>query len=153
MLLRVLVCATLLLAPSSANPQTVTSPISRVLCISGNGGRAGTMFRIGPKLAISAAHVTSAPNCIADGEALNATSAPDRDYSIITLQTPGPYLKVDCGGFVKDGHYIAIGYARGLPFLTEVRLIGTGQKIGEFAALWGIFPVIPGMSGGAILGC
>jgi hypothetical protein len=153
MLLRALVAATLCFVSAPVDPQTTieTRPISRVMCIVGTGGSAGTMFRIGPKLAVSANHVTMAPNCIADGEHLNAKPAPDRDYSIIPLQNEGPYLKVDCNGFVKDGHYLALGYARGLPFITQVKLIGTGRKIGEFAALWGIFPVIPGMSGGPII--
>jgi hypothetical protein len=63
----------------------------------------------------------------------------------------GKYLKIDCGGFVKGRQYVAVGYARAAPFLTTVALEATGQTYDGFAILVGIFTVVPGMSGGAVL--
>ena len=153
MLLRAVTCAALLCVPTPASVATVeptgipTIPNLRVTCLVGMG----TAFRIGPKLAISAAHVTSLPVCAIEGKLITAKAAgKDQDFSVIPLETEGPYLRIDCNGFVKGRRYIARGYARNAPHETSIELVAAGRKWAGFDVLEGMFTVIPGMSGGPI---
>jgi hypothetical protein len=68
-----------------------------------------------------------------------------------TRTTIGPYLHVDCGGFIKGSDYEATGYARGAPFRTTVNVTDTGVSRGGLEALVGIFTFIPGQSGGPVV--
>ena len=63
----------------------------------------------------------------------------------------GPFLKVDCGGFVRGRKYVAIGYARGIDTPTLVEMVGTGASQDGQAILAGMLTVIPGQSGGPII--
>lgn len=152
------VLACLLLAvPSSTAPATHDTAqidegaILQVICPMVGGWSAGTAFRIGPTIYLSVNHVTAPGTCTIDGKKIVvAYASKTQDFSMVA-GNPGPFLKVDCGGFVKGRKYIAIGYARGLPFETTVELVGTGQKSGPYSVLVGIFTVIPGMSGGAVV--
>ena len=141
-----------LLVSTPSVPQTVTPApkIPRVVCfVTPTSLAMGTAFRIGPHLLLSVRHVTDEENCYIDGEAIKVTyKAPGQDFSILSDDRAGPFLKVDCGGFVKGRKYIAIGHARGLEQLTTVELTGTGTKSGQFSILSGIFTYVPGQSGG-----
>jgi hypothetical protein len=110
----------------------------------------GSAFRIG-KLLLSVKHVTNYPECYINGKKITVVyTAPDQDFSIIS-DSEGPFLKVDCGGFVKGRKYLSVGHARGLDTLTTVELVATGVTIAGQAALKGVFTVIPGMSGGPVI--
>jgi hypothetical protein len=110
----------------------------------------GSAFRIGTLL-LSVKHVTNYPECYINGKKITVVySAPDQDFSIIS-DSEGPFLKVDCGGFVKGRKFLAVGHARGLDRLTTVELEGTGETTNGYAILKGISVVIPGMSGGSII--
>ena len=111
----------------------------------------GTGFRIG-NLLITAKHVISHDKCfyVGGGNAEVAYSSPSLDYAILK-GGKGPFIKVDCDGFVKGKKYLAVGYARGAPYLTTVELTATGSNADGFAILSGIFTFIPGMSGGPVI--
>jgi hypothetical protein len=73
------------------------------------------------------------------------------DFSILTDDRAGQWLKVDCGGFVAGREYIAIGHPRGTDGLVAVPMIATGRTEDGEAVLVGIFTAQPGHSGGAII--
>lgn len=127
-------------------PAVSVGPVERVDCAHSRG----SAFRIGPKLLLSVKHVMSASACKIGGTAARSWSA-GYDFSIVEEDGPGPYLKVDCGGYVAGHTYVAIGFARGLNDITPVEVIATGQKQGDLSILWGIFTFIPGMSGGPVI--
>lgn len=154
--MRSLFAALALLVPSTVAPASVDqvvipeSAIVQVICPVTGGWSAGTAFRVGGYL-LSVNHVTKPGTCTISGKPVKIDYvAPKQDFSMLDSD-PGPFLKVDCGGFVKGHQYLAIGYARAAPFLTTVALIATGQTSDGFAILEGIFTVIPGMSGGAVI--
>ena len=156
-MIRALVLAAALLIPSPVAPASLPlvvvqpSSIQQVICFGKGYISAGTAFRVGPQLELSVNHVTSEPNCYIDGKPINlAYKSPDRDFSELVADD-GPYLTIDCGGFVKGKRYLAIGYARGLPNLYTVELTGTGQTDSGESVLTGMVPVIPGMSGGPVI--
>jgi hypothetical protein len=153
MLLRVL-AATLALVSAPAVPQTaVPAPeIPKVVCLTSPTTLSlGTAFRVGPRTLLSVKHVTAEPNCSIDGEPIKVTyTSPDADFSILSDDRSGPFLKVDCSGFVAGRKYLATGHARGLDELTTIELTATGEKDGQFSILWGVFTLIPGQSGGVI---
>ena len=142
-------------APANMTPMVVVSPdaIVQVMCFGKDWISAGTAFRVGPTgLAFSVNHVTtSTGQCFVAGKPLNiAYKSPDRDFSEILVEA-GPYLQVDCGGFVKGRKYVAFGYARGLSDVVSVELTALGKTNQNESLLYGMIPVIPGMSGGPIL--
>jgi len=155
---RGLALATALLVPSTVAPANVNqvvipeTAIVQVICPVTGGWSAGTAFRVGPTgITLSVNHVTKIGTCEIDGKPIgHVWASPTSDFSMID-GTPGPSLKIDCGGFVKGKTYLAIGYARGAPFLTTVALQATGQKANGFAVLVGIFTMIPGQSGGPLI--
>ena len=120
-------------------------------CPVADGWIMGTGFRIG-SLLVTAKHVISHEKCfyVGGGNAEIAYSSPSLDYAILK-GGKGPFIKVDCGGFVKGKKYLAVGYARGAPYLTTVELTATGSNADGFAILSGIFTFIPGMSGGPVI--
>jgi hypothetical protein len=132
----------------------VISPdaIPEVICPGSDYTSAGSAFRVDPDgLLLSVNHVTSEHNCAIDGKPINiAYASPTEDFSEL-LGDEGPYLQIDCGGFVEGRKYIAFGHARGEPQITTVELIGTGAIDDGEAILVGMIPVIPGMSGGPIV--
>lgn len=148
MLSRVLV-ATLLLVPAPvATAVPKPAAVLRVDCLIGKG----SAFRIGRHTLVSVAHVTRLPGCFIDGEPVKVTYAsPTQDFTVLESNTSGPSLRVDCGGFVRGRKYVARGFARGKPFVTDVELTGTGRMDDTLAVLEGIFTVIPGMSGGPVI--
>jgi hypothetical protein len=134
---------------------TIVDPaaIVQVWCFAKDAIYAGSAFRVGNGLLLSVNHVTSSGQCLIDGKAIDIKyKAPKADFSMLK-GGEGPFLKVDCGGFVKGRKYLAVGFARGLDHLTIVELAGTGQidPDNNEAVLMGVFAVVPGMSGGAIL--
>lgn len=150
-----LALALLIASPvAPALPLVIIQPeaIVQVVCFSPKDVSAGTAFRVGPTgLLLSVNHVTSAGQCFIDGKPINlAYTSPNADFSEL-LGDDGPYLGIDCGGFVKGRKYLAIGFARGESPATTIELTGTGKYDGGEALLSGMVPVIPGMSGGAIL--
>jgi hypothetical protein len=133
----------------------VISPdaIPEVICPGSDYTSAGSAFRVGPDgLLLSVNHVTSDHNCAIDGKPINiAYASRTEDFSEL-LGDEGPYLQIDCGGFVKDRRYIAFGHARGLPEVASVDLVATGLHAPNGQALLsGILAVIPGQSGGPIV--
>jgi hypothetical protein len=158
MSLRAFAAALAVLIPAPVAPANVAqitvppSAIVQVVCPAAGGWSAGTAFRIGPTgIELSVNHVTRPGTCEIDGKRIKLSySSPNSDFSMIAGD-PGPSLTVDCGGFVKGRQYLAIGYARGAPFLTTVVIQATGETANGFAILEGIFTVIPGQSGGPVI--
>lgn len=126
---------------STANPEVV-----QVVCLGGYG----TAFRVGPSLFLSVAHVTKVGGCAIGGK-LITTHGTQGDFATVSNGTEGPWLQVDCAGFVKGREYIAIGHARGLRTQVEIEMVATGKTSGGFAELWSVFTVVPGQSGGPII--
>jgi hypothetical protein len=152
-MLKALLGASLMLAPAPAVPQTnPTGPAPKVICRQEHGYSAGTAFRIGPHLLVSVNHVTSAGNCEIDGEPIHILYASRKaDFSILSDDRLGKWLKVDCGGFVKGRMYVAVGHARAMDDLTFVPMVATGMTSGSLSILAGVFTAQPGQSGGPIL--
>lgn len=155
--MKALLAAAALLIPAPvapANlPTVVISPkaIVQVICFGKGYISSGTAFRIGNGTLLSVNHVTSEPNCYIAGEPVSVWYAsPKADFSILH-GGDGPFLRVNCAGFVKGRKYLALGYARGLPEITQVELVALGKTDSGEALLTGMVPVIPGMSGGAII--
>lgn len=126
---------------------------AEIVCVDRTGITAGTAFRIGPGLMLSVNHVTSAKGqCFVGGKPMTIRyTSRATDFSMIGGGPEGPFLKVDCGGFVKGHSYLALGYARGLPELTRVELTANGEMYQGRAVLTGMFVVVPGQSGGPII--
>ena len=61
-------------------------------------------------------------------------------------------MKVDCGGFVPGNTYWAYGQADGKPFQTRLQLTATWLRSPEGLSVLVGPHVIPGMSGGPIVG-
>jgi hypothetical protein len=156
-MLKLLLAACLVVSSAQAVPETTLTPVDvdsakpilQVACPAKGGRSMGTAFRIG-RVIISANHVTDYSGCSIDGAPISSRHTPGLDFSI-TPSADGAFLKIDCAGYIEGHQYLAIGYARGMPFLTGVALRGTGQKSGLFSLLSGIFTVVPGMSGGPII--
>lgn len=150
-MLKLLIAASLTLAPmSSATPQTVAplEPVPLVSC----GNSAGSAFRIGPHVLLSVNHVTSIGGCMIDGQPIKiAYASAESDFSILFDDRVGKWIPVDCGGFVAGRHYIAIGHARGLDQMVGVEMVATGETANGQALLVGVFTAQPGQSGGPII--
>jgi hypothetical protein len=111
----------------------------------------GTAFRVGPQTYLSVAHVTSNRGCQINGRPFEVVRS-EGDFSILhTDMTDTRWFKVNCGGFVPGHKYVAIGYALGLDTQTEIEVTATGKKDGQRSILEGVFTVIPGQSGGAMI--
>lgn len=142
------------IAPANVSPMTVISPeaIVRVICYAKDGTYSGTAFRVGPDgQLLSVNHVTSSGECYIGGKPIGKVwKSPTADFSMVDGDE-GPYLQVDCGGFVKGRTYIAMGYARGESDV-QLDLVALGQNdTNGQALLISLVPVIPGMSGGPIV--
>lgn len=148
MIVKCLAGLALLAAPASVAPAIPDG--NAIPMVSCNGSR-GSAVRIGPHLLVTAGHVIVNEGCKINGEPVQVVYKSTNDFAIIRTEQTGPFLKADCGGFIKDKAYSAVGHARGLPWLTTVSLIGTGLWNAGFAGLWGVFTVIPGQSGGAVI--
>jgi hypothetical protein len=112
---------------------------------------AGTAFRVSPQVYLSVAHVTHNSGCEINGQPFKEVHQ-EGDFAVLSSDTPDQrWLKVDCEGFRRDHRYVAIGYAQGLPTLTEVDLDALGQRDSQLSLLRAVFTVIPGMSGGPIV--
>jgi hypothetical protein len=156
-MLRSLLALSLLIPSASVTetlPLVIVQPesIVQVLCFGKDVELAGTAFRIGPQFLLSVNHVTSGPEqCFIGGKPINlAWKSPTSDFSEL-LGDEGPYLPIDCKGFVKGHHYIAIGFARGVTPVTTLDLVATGEHDHGMALLVGMVPLIPGMSGGPLI--
>lgn len=134
--------------PVPAALADMPSIVPLVDCVSSRG----SAVRIGATLLVTAKHVLVHNTCTVNGKPITIVySSPDSDFAMIRAAEPGPFVPVDCNGFVRGRKYLAVGHARGLYELTTIPLIGTGKWNAGFAQLWGIFTVIPGQSGGAML--
>jgi hypothetical protein len=136
--------------PLPAHTEAGVAPrpeIVRVDCLT----KRGTAFYVGPNILLSVAHVTNAPGCMINGKPFKVIEQKG-DFSILSVEEPvSKWLKIDCKGYVAGEQYTAWGFARGLNDLTTVDIVATGQTIADFYALWGVFTVIPGQSGGPIM--
>lgn len=124
-------------------------------------GWSGSGVRVGPEYILSVAHVTNLKNCKIGGNPIKVLRT-QGDFSLLTDgRTVDAWTRIDCGGFMAGHHYAGVGYARGLPTLTEVDLTATGITVtavvpagipvSSVAILNGVFTVIPGQSGGAVI--
>lgn len=140
------------LSPASTSPVAVPrAAIVQVVCFGKDMVTSGTAFRIGNGLLLSVNHVTSTPNCYIQGKPIDLKwKSPKEDFSMLGGDD-GPFLTVDCGGFIKGRRYAAIGYARGLDTPAIVEMVATGDTEDGFAVLIGLVTVIPGQSGGPII--
>ena len=127
----------------AAKPEVV-----QVRCI----GSLGSAFYVGPRTLLSVAHVTSNQGCFINGKPFEVIRPNAKtDFTILRVADPvDKWLHIDCDGFEAGRKYTAWGYARGLPSLTSVDILATGQVLWGLSRLWGVFNVIPGQSGGAI---
>ena len=159
MIVKVLVAAALVAAPCPVAPSIpiMDSAIPKVVCpvYAGPillGWSMGSAVRIGPRLLLSVRHVTSVGNCQINGKAIKVDyESKSKDFAIVSTEDDGGTVRINCEGFVRGRKYEAWGHARGLDELTEVDLEGTGVTQSGFGVLKGIFTVIPGQSGGAVL--
>jgi hypothetical protein len=111
----------------------------------------GTAFRVGPRVLLSVAHVVKNVGCTIGGKPFKIIHTKG-DFAVLEMdQADNRWLRVDCSGFVKGKHYLALGYARGLDTQTEVEIEATGKTDGGQARLSGVFTVIPGQSGGPVM--
>ena len=109
---------------------------------------AGSAFYVGPTTLYTASHVISAEGCFIAGKPFEIAHQ-DGDFAILRVAEPAKHwLTVDCGGYVPGSTYTAWGFARALPTLTSVDSVFTGRFFRGYAALIGVFHVIPGQSGG-----
>ena len=141
------------IVPSTSDVVIDPTALVQVICVKGTDEYAGTAFRVGNGVLLSVNHVTESGRCTINGAPISKWyKSPNSDFSMLHGDS-GAAIKVDCGGFVKGHHYVAVGYGRGLQTLTEVDLVAIGQndpRNGQ-ALLSGVFAVVPGQSGGAIL--
>lgn len=131
----------------------IVSPaaIVQVICTKGDDEYAGTAFRVGDGILLSVNHVTESGHCTINGAPISKLyRSPSSDFSMLN-GGDGPFIKVDCGGFVKGRHYIALGYGRGAPVISQIDLIATGITDKGEAVLEGMLSVIPGQSGGPVI--
>jgi hypothetical protein len=142
-------CAALLCASATQSglPAVSHPEIVQVNCLVGSG----TAFRVGRNTLVSANHVTSLAACFIGDERVNVVNVSGDFSEVESANSAARWLQVDCGGYVAGKKYRAIGFARGLPTLTEVDLTATGETVGELSILSGVFTVVPGQSGGPIL--
>src|SRR5690349_5764223 len=99
-------------APATVAPMVVISPeaIPLVMCIAKDGTYAGSAFRIGNGLMLSVNHVTSSGQCfIGNAPIIVKYKAAAQDFSMIG-GGEGPFLTIDCSGYVKGRDYIALGH-------------------------------------------
>lgn len=121
--------------------------IVRVDCLTGRG----SAVRVSPNILLSVHHVTSGQGCFIGGKPFVVRHVKG-DFSILRMEDKAAtWMAIDCRGFVAGRDYIAIGYARGLDTITTVDLIGSGKIEGEWSILHGVFTVVPGQSGGAVI--
>ena len=146
---KLLLAATLALAPANDGLVFENHPsVRQMRCMGGSG----TAFQVKGEW-ISVAHVTSL-NCFLDGQSVEVTEqngpldfARFKVFSIRNVP-----LKVDCGGFVPGNTYWAYGHADGKPFQTRLQLTATWLRSPEGLSVLVGPHVIPGMSGGPIVG-
>jgi hypothetical protein len=139
------------IVPDAGDVVIPPAAIVQVICIKGNDEYAGTAFRVGNGILLSVNHVTETGQCTINGAPISKWyRSPSSDFSMLHGDN-GPFIKVDCGGFVKGRHYIALGYGRGVPIISQVDLIATGLTDRGEAVLEGILSVIPGQSGGPVV--
>lgn len=143
-----------------AQPQLVEFPmpspyVKQVRCI----GSLGTAFKISANKYLSVTHVTARPGCTIDGKAVYITySDPHGDFSIISLYDPEPGgLPISCDGYKPGKAYLSVGFARGAPesvgvMLRAYDIPNAPSLIRGWQIFGGVETVIPGMSGGPILG-
>lgn len=163
-MIRTLLASVALLVPASLvvpEPGDIVIPpeaIVQVICVARDPGNSnlsdlseGTAFRVGSYY-LSVRHVTSARGqCFIGKQRIHIVyTSPSSDFSMLAADD-GPFLSVDCGGFVKGRKYVAIGYARGQSPYTKIEMTATGAVANGFSVLTGMLTVIPGMSGGPIV--
>lgn len=152
-------------AIASAQPLLAEAPythhhIKQVVCYFGNGmqGR-GTAWRLSKGRFASVSHVTGRGGaCSIDGKPISVEyDDPFGDFSIIHVEDAVEGgIEVNCSGFYHGYPYYSVGYARGNPWSVVITL--RSDKINPFynRVGWSLFSgiehVIPGMSGGPILG-
>jgi hypothetical protein len=150
MMLRSLLAVAMLCYAPPAVPQTAVQleSVPLVDCMRG----AGTAFRIGPNILLSVKHVTNQVGCQIDGAPIRVSyTSAKADFSMLSDDRSGNWLKADCRGFIPGHLYLAIGHARGLDALAIVPMIATGDTEDGLAVLVGVFTAQPGQSGGPVI--
>jgi hypothetical protein len=151
MLLRVLACATLSLAPAQADYGVTFinyDGVVRVDCLEGKG----TAFRVGKTHFYTAAHVSSMHLCFVGNKPIsNVKIDGNTDFAEFDADLPGPRLKISCEGYHAGEWGWATGYALGAGFQTAMPEYETYVKNGNgMRMMIGPHAFIPGMSGGPV---
>lgn len=135
-------------AKNEAGIDPATHPeIVRVDCADSRG----SAVKVSSYVLLTVAHVTDGEDCRINGRPIHIISKKG-DFAVVsTGETFDRWLAVDCGGFVAGRKYVAIGFARGLSSQTSIDAEAMGTSIWGFYRLWGVFTVIPGMSGGGFI--
>lgn len=143
-------------------PAVNVDTIRRIRCAKSHG----TGFMVGKDTMITAHHVIDgATGCVDDetGNALEVISFNrDQDTAVVRFANmPKRWLKVDCGRFVTDQTYYALGFAGvGQADIMLTRMRGranyeSGRDGQNFASFWAMRSlagvIIGGMSGGPII--
>ena len=135
--------------------------VKQVVCYFGNGmmGR-GTAWRVSRGRFASVSHVTGRGGaCSIDGKPISVEyDDPFGDFSIIHVEDKvDGGIPVNCNGFYHGYHYYSVGYARGNPWSVVITIRANKMMLPSLNRPgWQIFSgiehVIPGMSGGPVLG-
>lgn len=143
--------ATLLCAFVPASAPTTGLPhypdVVQVICSDARG----SAFRINDHQLLTAAHVTSNTGCKINGQPIVGVAEEGLDFAVIELPGHGG-MKINCGGFTTGTWVWAIGYASGFEWQTLVRTFATWKSTSDGKRYLYGPPVIPGMSGGPIIG-
>lgn len=134
-------------AVSERPPLFDQNTIVKVSCAEGSG----TAFRIADGVYVTAGHVAKLRACKINGQPTSLMHLDNvRDIAELRGVSGGPVLKASCSGFTADEDYLAVGYAFGGDDQFLEPLIASPLVYGGFRAFVG--EVIPGMSGGPVLG-
>lgn len=137
--------------------------IEKISCLTEIDGEmktvAGTGFKLADGRWASVNHVTRHQRCLIDGRPILVSHFDHKgDFSIFTVpgdERRGGY-EIDCRGFVDRHWYHAIGHAGGRPVLTSLPLLYAAMMDWAGSSRgWSVLVynrVIPGMSGGPIVG-
>lgn len=153
----------LVLLPRPANAEALYTNhhVKQVVCTFANGmqGR-GTAWRVSKGRFASVSHVTGRGGvCAIEGKPITVEyDDPFGDFSIIHVEDKvDGGIPVNCSGYYHGFHYYSIGYARGNPWSVVITLRANKLLLPVFnrpgwQVFSGIEHVIPGMSGGPIVG-
>jgi len=132
---------------SPAEPPYHYPMVKQVICDRSKG----TAFRLGSTF-VTAAHVSSKPGCLIEGQPFLAIPEPGLDFATLDGLPAKEGMKINCDGFVPGRWYHAVGFAGGNPWQMTVTVLATWKKTDAgIRILMGYPTFIPGMSGGPVM--